>query len=189
MTRILMVYGTRQGHTGHIAGRMATTMREAGHDVDEFNLARPPAPSPDGYGAVIVGASIHAGKYEPEVREWVSKNREAIDAVPTAFFSVSLAAANHDAESETEVRTELSEFTDETGWYPGWTAKFAGALVYSQYNWLMRRIMRHIVKKKAETDCTDMTHDYDFTDYAEVDAFAREIAHSLPRSMATTPGE
>src|SRR3954453_1025407 len=135
MTRILMVYGTRHGHTGHIAGRMATTMRDAGHDVDEFNLARAPVPAPAGYGAVVVGASIHAGTYEAEVSEWVRKNRRAIDAVPTAFFSVSLAAANHDPESEAEVQTEVSEFSRETGWYPAWTATFAGALVYSQYNW------------------------------------------------------
>jgi menaquinone-dependent protoporphyrinogen oxidase len=47
---------------------------------------------PDRYDAVVVGASIHMGKHDKHVVKFVQKNRDTLERLPSAFFSVSLAA-------------------------------------------------------------------------------------------------
>jgi menaquinone-dependent protoporphyrinogen oxidase len=72
------------------------------------------APDPDGYGAVIVGASIHMGRHEDYVPGFVREDRDVLEGLPSAFFSVSMAA--HDDPGEAEGYIE--EFVRKTGWRP-----------------------------------------------------------------------
>ena len=59
---------------------------------------------------MIVGASIHMGKHEDYVLDFVRENRDALERLPSAFFSVSMAA--HDNIEEAEGYIE--EFVRET---------------------------------------------------------------------------
>ena len=177
MTHVLLAYGTRQGHTKIITDRIAAALRAAGHDVDVCNLRDDgPAPRASGYDAVLVGGSVHAGGFEREVRQWVKANLDALRTRTNAFYSVSLSAAGHDAQSEADMKVVIEKFVRDTGWTPARVEQFAGALEYSKYNWLVRRLMRRIVRKKEGGRFRDTTRDYDLSDYAQVDAFAREIA-------------
>ena len=178
MTHVLMVYGTRQGHTEVITERIAAYLRAAGHDVDVRNLGdATPRPDPAAYDAVLVGASVHAAGFEREVREWARHYAPALRSRPNAFYSVSLSAAGDDAQSEGDLNTVTEAFVRDTEWEPARIEKFAGALEYSKYNWLVKRIMRRIVRKKRGDEFEDMSRDYDLTDYRQVDAFARDIGH------------
>lgn len=186
MARVLIVYGTRQGHTADIADRIASVLRSAGHEVHEFNLRIfSPPPSLQGYNAVLVGASVHARGYEREIRRWVRSHAKELAAVPNAFFSVSLTSASHDEKSNAEIDSVLEFFERQTGWWPARVEKFAGALVYSKYNWLLGHIMRRIVRRESNGRYTDMSRDYDLTDYAQVDAFATQFASTLASATAS----
>jgi menaquinone-dependent protoporphyrinogen oxidase len=168
-----MAYGTRQGHTKIITDRIAAALRAAGHDVDLCNLRDTVTPPiADAYDAVLVGASVHAGGYEREVRQWVKDNVDALRTRTNAFYSVSLSAAGHDAESEADTKAVIEKFVRETGWMPARVEPIAGALAYSKYNWFIRHVMRRIVRKKEGGRFQDMSRDYDLTDYQQVDAFA-----------------
>jgi menaquinone-dependent protoporphyrinogen oxidase len=140
--------------------------------------------------AIIVGASVHAGAYEHEVRDWVRAHLDGITGRPNAFFSVSLASATHDAAHDAEAQEVTRRFFEQVGWHPTLVGRFGGALEYSKYNPLMRRLMKWIVRKKEHGRYLDTSHDYDLTDYAEVDAFAEAFASSSGRSplgSATSP--
>jgi menaquinone-dependent protoporphyrinogen oxidase len=178
MTRFLLVYGTREGQTGRIADLIANDLRGAGDEVDMHNLRHGAAPSPARYDAVIVGASVHARGYEREVRHWVKSHRATLVTMPNAFFSVSLSAANTDAKGVGEMDDVVARFARDTGWRPDIEQRFAGALAYSKYNWLVKRIMRRIVRKESNGEYQDMTHDYDLTDYDAVHLFALRLAGS-----------
>jgi menaquinone-dependent protoporphyrinogen oxidase len=187
MTRILIAYGTRQGQTARIVDEMTLVLEAAGHDVDVHNLKESrPALAP--YDATIVAASVHAGSYEHEVRHWVHSHVAELEARPNAFVSVSMSAANHDDASIAEMDAVVQKFCDNTGWEPGRVVRFAGALVYSRYNWLLKRIMRNIVRKQQDGMYTDMTRDYELTDFDEVRKFARDFAEAVrtisPRARA-----
>ena len=54
--------------------------------------------------------------------------------IPSAFFSVCLTVADDTEESRAATRRYLDEFVEETGWTPGRTATFAGALQYTDWD-------------------------------------------------------
>ena len=63
------------------------------------------------------------GKHDKHVGDLVRKNRAALERLPSALFSVSLAAHGDTHEAETYVE----EFEEETGWRPSMAALFSGA--------------------------------------------------------------
>jgi menaquinone-dependent protoporphyrinogen oxidase len=185
MARIAIVYGTRQGQTARIVNSITATLEAAGNEVDAFNLKDSRADALDGYDAAIVAASVHVGSYEPEVRRWVHRHCAELAARPNAFVSVSLSAANSDAASIAEMDAVIDKFRAKTGWTPDRVIRFAGALVYSKYNWLVKRMMRNIVRKKENGQYTDMTRDYDLTNFAAVRDFAFDFGDALRTTSST----
>src|SRR5688572_18217157 len=146
MTRILLVYGTTDGHTAKIAQSIAETLRIHGSDVDVVE-ARKAASRLEGYAGVIVAASVHAGGYQRSVRSWVRSNAWALARKPTAFVSVCLGVLQRDPEVQREVAAIVDRFLTETGWHPTLTKIVAGALLYTNYNWIKRWVMKRIVRK------------------------------------------
>src|SRR4030095_328619 len=70
----------------------------------------------------------------------------------------------------------------DTGWRPMMTKIVAGALLYTQYGWLKRWLMKRIVAK-ARGD-TDTRRDYEYTDWNDLRAFVEEFADRVRMSTA-----
>jgi menaquinone-dependent protoporphyrinogen oxidase len=107
------------------------------------------------YDAVIVGASIHAGHHQRELADWAQRHHTGLATVPSAFFSVCLSAADDTEESRTATRGHIDDFVERTGWTPGLTATFAGALQYREYDFatrlLVRLLMHHMHRRTGAT--------------------------------------
>jgi menaquinone-dependent protoporphyrinogen oxidase len=82
---------------------------------------------------------------------------------------VSLAAHGDTGEAE----RYLEEFEEGTTWRPARVALFSGALLYTQYGWLKRHIMRAIVRREGGD--LDTSHDYEYTDWDAVEQFADDV--------------
>ena len=136
MARIVLVYGTTEGQTGRISVFLGEVIRVSGAQIDIVDLKRSDLPRLEDYDGVIVGASIHMGRHERYVVDFVSRNLAVLDRRPSAFFSVSLAA--HDDIENAE--RYIDEFESETGWRPGKVAMFSGALLYTQYGFVKKRV-------------------------------------------------
>lgn len=162
VARILVLYATIEGHTARIAERVAAALRSHGHLVDVL----PACAEADllSYEAVVVGASIHYGRHPADLRALLRENRAALAARPGAFFSVSLSAKER----------YLERFLREVGWRPQATATFAGAVQYSKYGPLKRLVML-VFTMLAGRD-TDMSRDYEYTDWDAVDRFSESFA-------------
>jgi menaquinone-dependent protoporphyrinogen oxidase len=174
----LVVYASTHGHTGRIAARVADVLRSAGASVTCARVEAAGAERVSDYDLVVVGASIHHGQHQDEAEDWVRHHATALNGVPSAFFSVSLAAADHgDRESQTALRRWIDDFLDDTGWTPRHTIAFAGALQYREYDFLTQMMMRVLMKQGHHP--TDVTRDYDYTDWAAVEDFARDCAAML----------
>ena len=176
MSRILVLYGTTDGHTAKVARFLGDTLR-AGGVVTEVADASSAWPSPDAYDAVIVAASVHAGGYQRLVRRWVQAHASVLNSKSTAFVSVCLAVLQPEPKVQRELAAIVDRFLTATGWRPGYTELVAGALPYSRYNWLKRWVMVRIVRKAGGD--TDTSRDYEYTDWADLQAFAEEFAQSL----------
>src|SRR4029077_14384103 len=61
MARVLIVYGTTDGHTAKVAGRMGQMLTAAGVASTAVVHPKGSFPWPDDYDAVIVAASVHGG--------------------------------------------------------------------------------------------------------------------------------
>ena len=95
MTKILIAYGTTEGQTARIADHIADAIRKRGVEAQALDLKRSTDVSLEDYDGVIVGGSIHIGKHQDHVVDFVRANRFALERLPSAFFSVSLAARRH----------------------------------------------------------------------------------------------
>jgi menaquinone-dependent protoporphyrinogen oxidase len=169
MTKIMIGYGTTEGQTARIADHIAEVIRGQGFEVQVLDLKGSQDVGLDGYDAVIVGGSIHMGKHEDHVADFVRKNRATLQRVPSAFFSVSLAAHGDMANAEAYV----ANFSEQTGWHPAQVGFFGGALLYRQYGFLKRLMMRRIVRDKPGGLSTDTSRDHVYTDWEEVEGFAK----------------
>ncbi|HEU4616712.1 MAG TPA: menaquinone-dependent protoporphyrinogen IX dehydrogenase [Gammaproteobacteria bacterium] len=177
MARVLVVYATTEGQTAKIAEHIADAGRAAGHevlvrradDVEDAELS--------GFEAFVVGASLHAGRYQREARTFVERNVELLGARPSAFFSVSLAAASRNADEREDVERLIARFLEDTHWTPKLTGSFAGALKYTRYGWLKRALMRRIARKEGGD--VDSSRDFEYTDWAQVTRFSERFFGAL----------
>ncbi|MFW6436847.1 MAG: flavodoxin domain-containing protein [Halococcoides sp.] len=175
MARIAICFATVEGQTERIACRMAGQFEARGHDPTVVNVERPPeAFDPAAFDAVIVAASVHFGDHSATARSFVADHLDALQAVPSAFVSVSLAAAESDPESQATAAEYLETFLEATGWSPDRTTSVAGSLRYPEYRLPKRLMMRFKLGREGKP--TDTSREYEATDWAALDRFTESIA-------------
>jgi len=181
MPRVLIVYGTTDGHTQKIAEAVADTFASEHWEATAVNARHAGRDlGPERYDRVIIAGSLHGQRYQHALRRWVRHHAAALNRAHTAFLSVCLAVLEHRPEVEQELRNIMERFFDETGWRPSVSKVVAGALPYSRYGWLKKWIMKRIVAKSGGD--TDSSRDYDYTDWEDLRQFTRRFARAREQS-------
>ena len=184
MTRVPVFYATTEGQTRRIAEAIAASLRYEGLDSEALELSATTS-SPDWthIAGAVVGASIHAGRHQHEVSEFVKREAPQLGARPSAFFSVSLSAGSRNPKEVDRAWGIATSFVRSMAWEPRRLACFAGRLAYTQYGffkrWMMKRIAAH------EGAATDTSRDHEFTDWASVREFARAVASDVRGEVMT----
>jgi menaquinone-dependent protoporphyrinogen oxidase len=88
--------------------------------------------------------------------------------------SVCLACLEKNPKTAAEMEATIHRFTGTAAWQPRVIKVVAGALLYTKYNVFIRWIMKRIVAKAGGE--TDTSHDYEYTDWNDVRAFADQFA-------------
>ena len=191
MNRILILYSSREGHTERIAQYLRTAARAydlAAEVVDSAHL--PEGFAFGGYSAAIVAASVHRGRHGREIVEFVRRHIRNLERMPSAFVSVSLTAAGAQdataspekrAHAATTAKSMLEAFLSDTGWRPTLARSVAGALLYTQYNWFLRWVMKSIARKSG--GATDTSSDWDYTNWAALDWVVAELCTLIPKRL------
>jgi menaquinone-dependent protoporphyrinogen oxidase len=172
MRRVLVLFSSQHGQTRTVAFRVAETLRAHGEHVHLRDIHDEDA-DPVHFDAVVIGSPIHMSHHDREITRWAKRHRDALASRPGAFFSVSLAAASKRPEAASHLRADLERFFLQTGWRPPLVATVAGALRYTRYSWLVKRIMRAIVR--VDGLGRDVARDDEYTDWAQVDAFSHDV--------------
>ncbi len=186
--RTIVFYATREGQTRRIAEHVAMALGAAHVEVDLHNV-KTPTRSIDWaqYHWACVAASVHVGHHEPEMVAFVKAHRQELQRMRGAFLSVTLSQAGAQDASAPRQRREqaaadaqrmIDVFVHETGWRPARSLAVAGALAYSQYNVIVRFVMKRIARKAGAP--TDTSRDYEFTDWSTLDRFIRDAAPKAP---------
>jgi menaquinone-dependent protoporphyrinogen oxidase len=167
-------YVTTEGHTRTIAEHVATTLREQGFDSEARELSRETRVDWSDVRAVVIGASIHAGRHQKAAVDFARHEAPHLNARPSAFFSVSLSAGSRNPAEVDAARGLAQSFVKAAGWTPQRTRCFAGKLAYSEYGFLTRQATRFIAWREGAP--TDTSRDYEFTDWTAVRQFALDFA-------------
>lgn len=181
--KVLLVYGTTEGQTRKIAEFVADHLLQLGLRALTANTSEAPAPDPRDFDAVLVAASVHAGRYQPSVIGFVREHLAAITSRANAFLSVSLAAADDDPEDVAGLAKCVADFVRETGWTPQRVHHVAGAFRYTSYDFLKRWAMKYIAFRKGAP--TDTSRDWELTDWEEL----RRFADTFVATGGAFPGE
>lgn len=177
MSTILVLYASTEGQTRKIAEHIANRLSDKEHMVDVCDYARFAHPRHvDCYDAVIAGAPIYRGRHSLGFRGFIQAAVEFLNKKPTGFFSVSLSAAGDQSQRD-DARNCLDALLAKTGWMPTTKAIIGGALLYRQYGFLKRLILKWIVARAYGP--TDTSKNYEFTNWSEVNEFADEFASCL----------
>ena len=174
--KILIVYGTTEGQTRKICEFLRDQAEQVGHEISLAN-AHESHIHPGSYDAVVIAASVHIGKYQPGVINFVKQHQESLNHKVTAFISVSLTAASEDKDSWEDLRKISHQFIEESGWNPTYTEQVAGALRYSKYHFLKKILMRMIASKSGGS--TDTSKDHEYTDWDQVKRLIGKLEKGL----------
>lgn len=186
MKPILVLYPTREGHTQRIAANSASSIRSCGFSVEAVDAAHIPVGFRlDAYSAAIIAASVHRGLHEQEIIGFVTCHLRELECMRTAFLSVSLSEAGAEdstapperrAQATADVERMIADFLTKTRWHPSKLKAVAGALLYTKYNFLLRFVMKRIVKQAGAAP--DKSTDHEYTDWAALDQLVDEFVRA-----------
>jgi menaquinone-dependent protoporphyrinogen oxidase len=172
--RLSLFFETTEGHTKAVAERIRVRLEQAGHEV-RMSRCRDASPGDIDWADIcIVGGSIHAGNHHSKVIGFAQRYAAALSGKPLAFFLVCLTASSPKPEAPGVVSEYLEAFALKTGCKPAISRAFAGALLYTQYGFVKRKIMEGISRKEGGE--TDTSRDHIYTDWKAVEDFADEVA-------------
>ena len=171
--RILIAHASKHGATAGIAERIGSDLTAAGHQVDVLPVEGSPDPST--YDAIVVGGAAYMGRWMKDATEYVRRNRDLLAARPVWLFSsgpVGEATTDDDGRDLREV-SEPKEFPEliETV-HPREHRVFFGAVDPARLTFAERALRRLPAGR-------ELLPEGDFRDWADVDAWAEDIAVHL----------
>ena len=184
MSAILIAYATSEGQTAKICRAFEQQFETAGHTVELIDLeSRDAAPDAAQFDAVIVAASVHAGKHQRSAVDFVNSNADALRSKPTAFVSVGLAIIAVEESGRRRADEQVESFLNEVDWKPGLIAKLGGAFRYSEFSGIRRwvfKVSQRLFKKDLDRQgWPDLTVDNEFTDWDQLRRFGEEFSAKL----------
>lgn len=126
---------------------------------------------------IVVAAPIHSVAYSKAIVRFARENRTLFGTVQTVFVSVGLAVASRVSDGRAQTLEVVDKFITATGWRPKRVELVAGALADSKYTFAIRFVMRRIAA--SQSGDTDTSRDYEYTDWAALDALALDLARGI----------
>jgi len=164
--KVLILYSSVEGQTVKIIDHIKQSIPQT---VDVFDIEKTVDVDFSQYQKVLIGASIRYGNFRPSVIQFVNQHHQQLDALPNAFFAVCLTARKPE-KAVPENNAYMKKFAQLSQWKPKQRAVFAGALLYSRYNWWQTLLIQLIMKITGGS--TDKTKDMELTDWQKVSLFS-----------------
>ncbi len=172
-------YASTEGQARRVAERLAAIFRDLRFSSRAIDVASSDADHVDWtrVRAAVVGASLHAHRHQRAAAAFVREHAGGLNSHPSAFFSVSLAAASARPEERAAAAQLARAFPSAGGWHADEIGCIAGRLAYTRYGLLTRFIMKRIARRHGAP--TDTSRDHEFTNWDEVARLAQRVARRI----------
>lgn len=175
--RVLICYATTEGQTRKIAEFVADLVRASGHEPMLFDATAVSELEAASSEAALLLGSVHLGRYQSALVHRIHQWRDALNAMPSAFISVSMAAASDDSHDRAEMDEHCQKMLHDAGWTPAMILHAAGAIRFSQYDFFKRLVVRMLAKQMGHD--ADPHVDHEYTDWDAVRRFVEAFLSTL----------
>jgi menaquinone-dependent protoporphyrinogen oxidase len=170
---VMVAVASKHGSTWEIAEAIAGELTARGLEVDLYRLhLDEDAPDPAGYGAFVIGSGVYAGRWLAPARTFISDAQAVLASHPVWLFSSGpIGVVPRPAPGEA---VDADGYVRETGAREH--RLFGGRLDRSKLGFGERALVRALGVDEG-----------DHRDFAEVTAWADEIARRLLASTSSAP--
>jgi len=163
-----------RGPTRKVVRSAARHLTTCGHSVEVLSAEDAGGIDLEDFDRVLVAGSIHAGTFQKSVVAFARENHVTLERVGAVFLSVTLAALSSEASEHDELERWIDAFRASTGWTPAEVVHVAGALKFTEYDFLRSQVMKLIVSRKMPG--TDTRGNTEFTDWPALHAVLDRLA-------------
>ncbi|MFN3868937.1 MAG: flavodoxin domain-containing protein [Hyphomicrobiaceae bacterium] len=189
MTAVLIAFASREGQTRKICAHMARRIERAGGTTQLLDLSLgAPDTDVERCDAALIAGSVHRGRMDQSLMNFLMRNGAAIGRVPSAFVSVSLSAASVDSGARSAIDEITSQLLHDVGWQPDRVLHVAGAVDLEALN-LLERCAIHAVMQHRGVALDGENGRTELTDWCDVDRVVDELLGQLDvrRQVAVHP--
>lgn len=181
--KVLIAYGTRYGSTEILSKRIAALLQEEGVEstvVDLRSIKKKQWPSPEDFGAVLVGSGIRIGSWIGAPKKFLKVNRNELNKKEKKF-GIFVSAGTAIQELDKAIEKYLIGFAEKRGLKPDIYDTF-GAIYDLSESSRAGGFARGVLKSGAEEICAergiefDPNGTYEFIDQERLQNFVKKFA-------------
>ncbi|QFU20438.1 menaquinone-dependent protoporphyrinogen IX dehydrogenase [Shewanella eurypsychrophilus] len=173
MNNTLIIYSTVDGQTKAICELVKGVNEAAGDSVTLVSLEQAQGLNLSSFDKILIGASIRYGKHRPELYQYINRHQAVLNTKKNAFFTVNVVARKPEKNTP-ETNPYMKKFLALSLWKPQQLGVFAGKIDYPKYRFFDKTMIRFIMwMTKGPTDTSGT---YEFTDWQQVEEFAKAFA-------------
>lgn len=171
-TKTALLYATIDGQTLKICNSIVAVFKKNNLHIDLFSIEEFNKKVTD-YNKIIIGSSIRYGVHNEQIIAFINSNKEQLDTIKTAFFSVNL-VARKPKKNEANTNPYVIKFFKKIDWKPTIIAVFAGMLDYKKYKPFDRIMIQFIMWMTKGP--TDKNTKIEYTNWKKVTKFAEQTS-------------
>jgi len=148
--RILVCYASTEGQTRKICRFCCDQLIAQGHSVEMIPAGDAEDVETTGFDAALLAGSVHIGKIQPELAAFAQAHGATLNAMPSLYLQVSLAAAGQEPDEMAELDQIATDFCAGADWTPTAVHQIAGAFRFTQYDFFKSWAMRYIAGRYGQ---------------------------------------
>lgn len=170
-TKTALLFASVDGQTLKITEKIKDVFKKNNHPIEIINIENFKGEVKN-FNKLIIGSSIRYGVHNQKIIDFINSNKDELDKVKTAFFSVNLVARKPE-KNQPSTNPYVVKFFKKNDWKPGIVEVFAGMLDYSKYKFFDRIMIQFIML--ITKGPTNKNTKIEYTNWNRVEKFAKKL--------------